>query len=296
MIGSPGSLQQLVVGSSRDAPISRSLAFSAVGAWSVAATLTSSLAPTRRRGARVSLLFPLGCLGAILLRRRSTPALDPATGEGADRGMPRSSDGRELGLVAALVKQAFFLTIRSHYVRTFGIEATASCSRLAISQQVGSLFYAYSRATRSEDQRLVARRARATTHATLERIMLLAAAALLVTSLGASPLLRLLYSHRFDPRQPLIAWRLSAIRRIGSSRGPGLPPPGAPPLAPLRSSFRHARVAYAFPSRPRRNPEHAKRMRSRPRAPLVGISCPVARDAPCPRPRDLPRRRGCLVC
>jgi hypothetical protein len=46
--------------------------------------------------------------------------------------------------------------------------------------------------------------------------MLLAAAALALTSLGAVPLLRLLYSHRFDSAQPLMAWALvGEYGRIG---------------------------------------------------------------------------------
>ncbi len=46
--------------------------------------------------------------------------------------------------------------------------------------------------------------------------MLLAAAALLATRLGSAPLLHLLYSHRFDPAQPLMAWALvGEFGRIG---------------------------------------------------------------------------------
>jgi len=150
MIGVAGvAFQQLVVGIfAGRSDLKGPLAFSAVGGLgSVAATLY--LVPRAGLAGAVlavSLLFPLGCLGAILLRRKEHALLltrlpERALTAGMARGLLTVASS---GLVAALVEQGVFLTIRSHYVRTFGIEANGFLQAgLAISQQVGSLFYAY---------------------------------------------------------------------------------------------------------------------------------------------------------
>ena len=225
MIGVAGvAFQQLVVGIfAGRSDLKGPLAFSAVGGLgSVAATLY--LVPRAGLAGAVlavSLLFPLGCLGAILLRRKEHALLltrlpERALTAGMARGLLTVASS---GLVAALVEQGVFLTIRSHYVRTFGIEANGFLQAgLAISQQVGSLFYAYlaSYAFGKISGLVGAEGTRDYTRKHWSAIMLLAAAALLVTSLGASPLLRLLYSHRFDPAQPLIAWAVvGEYGRIG---------------------------------------------------------------------------------
>ena len=225
MIGVAGvAFQQLVVGIfAGRSDLKGPLAFSAVGGLgSVAATLY--LVPRAGLAGAVlavSLLFPLGCLGAILLRRKEHALLltrlpERALTAGMARGLLTVASS---GLVAALVEQGVFLTIRSHYVRTFGIEANGFLQAgLAISQQVGSLFYAYlaSYAFGKISGVSGAEATRDYTRKHWSAIMLLAAAALLVTSLGASPLLRLLYSHRFDPAQPLIAWAVvGEYGRIG---------------------------------------------------------------------------------
>jgi hypothetical protein len=83
---------------------------------------------------------------------------------------------------------------------------------------VGSLFYAYlasyafgkiSGVSGVDGTRAYTRKHWAT-------LMLLAAVALVATRLGATPLLHLLYSHRFDPAEPLMAWALvGEYGRIG---------------------------------------------------------------------------------
>jgi hypothetical protein len=199
------------------------LAFSAVGGLaSVAATLY--FVPRAGLGGAVlavSILFPLGCLGAFLLRRKEHASILARPHERALTG----ALARDLltvassALVAALVEQGVFLTIRSHYVRTFGVEANGFLQAgLGISQQVGSLFYAYlsSYAFGKISGAAGVGGTREYTRKHWSAIMLLAAAALALTSLGAVPLLRLLYSHRFDSAQPLMAWALvGEYGRIG---------------------------------------------------------------------------------
>lgn len=225
MVGVAGvAFQQLVVGIfAGRSDLKGPLAFSAVGGVaSVAATLY--LVPRAGLGGAVlavSILFPLGCVGAILLRRKEHASILARPHDGIWSG----SVARALltvsstALVAALVEQGVFLAIRSHYVRTFGVEANGLLQAgLGISQQVGSLFYAYlaSYAFGKISGLTGAGATRGYTRKHWSAIMLLAAAALALTSLGAVPLLRILYSHRFDPAQPLMAWALvGEYGRIG---------------------------------------------------------------------------------
>jgi O-antigen/teichoic acid export membrane protein len=225
MVGVAGvAFQQLVVGIfAGRSDLKGPLAFSAVGGLaSVAATLY--LVPRAGLGGAVfavSILFPLGCLGAIALRRKEHASLLTRPGERAltarvARGLLTVASS---ALVAALVEQGIFLAIRSHYVRKFGIEANGFLQAgLGISQQVGSLFYAYlaSYAFGRISGAAGVAGTRDYTRKHWSALMLLAAAALVLTSLGAGPLLRLLYSHRFDPAQPLMGWALvGEYGRIG---------------------------------------------------------------------------------
>ena len=225
MVGIAGiAFQQLVVGIfAGRSDLKGPLLFSAVGGLaSVAATLY--LVPRAGLGGAafaVSILFPLGCLGAIFLRRKehasilARPRERALTGEMA-RGLLTVASS---ALAASLVEQGVFLAIRSHYVRTFGASANGYLQAgLGISQQVGSLFYAYlaSYAFGKISAVSGASATRDYTRKHWSAIMMLAALALVLTSLFATPLLRLLYSHRFDPAQPLMEWALvGELGRIG---------------------------------------------------------------------------------
>ncbi len=169
----------------------------------------------------VAILLPAGCAGALLLHRRDYAPLltsrpKPALPAGLARSLLTVSSA---GLAASLVEQGAFLVLRSHYVRENGIEANGYLQAgLAISQQVGSLFYAYltSYAFGKISGVAGAEGTRAYTRKHWAPLILLAALALIATRLGASSLLRLLYSHRFDPAQPLMAWALvGEFGRIG---------------------------------------------------------------------------------
>jgi O-antigen/teichoic acid export membrane protein len=171
-----------------------------------------------------AVLFPAGCAGMLFLHRREyrpvvasppKPLLTP----GLARVLLKVAGA---GLLSSLVEQGTLLALRSHYVRANGIEANGYLQAgLAISQQVGSLFYAYLASyafgkISGVSGVLGAEGARAYTRKHWGPLMLLAAAALVATRLGATPLLHLLYSHRFDPAEPLMAWALvGEYGRIG---------------------------------------------------------------------------------
>jgi Na+-driven multidrug efflux pump len=169
----------------------------------------------------VSILFPAGCVGALALHRRTyapvlAPPREPALTPGLGRSLLTVAGA---GLLSSLAEQGTFLAVRSHYVRANGIEANGFLQAgLAISQQVGSLFYAYlaSYAFGKISGAAGAEGTRAYTRKHWTPIILLAAVALIAARLGATPLLHLLYSHRFDPAEPLLAWALvGEFGRIG---------------------------------------------------------------------------------
>ncbi len=217
MIGAAGiALQQALQGvfagrSDLRAPLTFAFAGGAV-------SLAASFLLVPRWGLRgaalaAAILFPVGCAGALLLRRGEyLPLMSPRPKPALTSDLARSLlTVAAAGLVSALVEQGTFLALRSHYVRVNGVEANGYLQAgLAISQQVGALFYAYLSSYAfgkiSGVSGVEATRDYTRKHWT--PVMLLAAAAFLVTRLGAGPLLRLLYSHRFDPAQPLMAWTL----------------------------------------------------------------------------------------
>jgi hypothetical protein len=203
----------------------------------------------------VAILFPAWCVGALLIQRREYMSLLALPRERAlTPGLARSLlTVAGAGLVSALVEQGTFLALRSHYVRANGVAANGFLQAgLAISQQVGSLFYAYlaSYAFGKISGTTGAEGTRAYTRKHWAPLMLLAAGALLGTRLGAATLLHLLYSHRFDPAQPLMAWALvGEYGRIGLlTWALGSLPLGGPRLwFPISLVFPAAlAIAYAF--------------------------------------------------
>ena len=217
MIGVAGvALQQVLLGvfagrSDLKAPLTFALAGGGV-------SLAASLLLVPRWGLRgavlaAAILFPVGCAGGLFLRRREYgPVLSPRPKPVLTSGLARSLlTVAAAGLISALVEQGTFLALRSHYVRVNGVEANGYLQAgLAISQQVGALFYAYLSSYAFGKISGVAgvEATRDYTRKHWTPLVLLAAAAFIAARLGAGPLLRLLYSHRFDPAQPLMAWAL----------------------------------------------------------------------------------------
>ena len=168
-----------------------------------------------------AILFPAGCAGALAIHWRVyAPVLTPPRERTLTSGLARSLlTVAGAGLVSALVDQGTFLTLRSHYVRANGVEVNGYLQAgIAVTQQVGALFYVYlgSYAFGQISGMLGADGTRAYTRKHWAPLILLAAVALVATRLGALPLLRLLYSHRFDSAHPLMAWCLvGEFGRIG---------------------------------------------------------------------------------
>ena len=191
------------------------LAFAAVGG-AVSVFATMALVPRfGLSGATLgtALVYPAGILAVLFFRRRE---LDPLT-------IPRPSptmDPREApallqvglaALVLSLADVGALLALRAHYLRTQGVEWNGLLqAAVALSQQVGAVFYAYysgyafgkvSAAGAAGGAAAV----RAYTVRQWRPITLLAFAAAAFAMLAATPLLHVLYSDRFDAARPLMA-------------------------------------------------------------------------------------------
>lgn len=202
------------------------LAFAAVGgAIAVIATLT--LVPRWGLvGATIgaAIIYPAGLLGAVLIRRRDyAPLFAPP---------PRPIfDGREaktlLGIAGAslfllLSDLGVMLTLRSHYVRANGIDSNGLLqAALALSQQVGSIFYAYLSSYAFGKVTAAAAAGGVTaglsgsvgaislyTRRQWTPLLLLAVAVTAFSMIAATPLLHILYSSRFDPARSMMAYTL----------------------------------------------------------------------------------------
>jgi Na+-driven multidrug efflux pump len=203
----------------------------AVGGGGLATLLTLLLVPRfGLPGATVAaaLLFPCGIAAALWHRRREyAEVLGRKPGGGDGPGLAAgglAAHGREmLGvgaamLLLALVDAGSLLALRAHYVRENGLAANGLLqAALALAQQVGSLFYGYlsayafgtiSAAAAGAKDRAAAAAVRAYSRRHWAPLLALAAVCLAITMTCATPLLRLLYSTRFDPARPLLAWTL----------------------------------------------------------------------------------------
>lgn len=166
----------------------------------------------------VTLLYPLGVAGMWAFHARAHhAALEPRPTPLAD--VARREAGPLLrvagaALALSLIDLGTMLALRAHYVRAFGVQANGLLqAALALSQQVGAIFYAYlagyafgkvSSIATTEGTAGV----RAYTRRQWTPLIGLAAIAIAVALVGSAPLLRLLYSSRFDAAQPLMAYAL----------------------------------------------------------------------------------------
>jgi hypothetical protein len=103
------------------------------------------------------------------------------------------------------------LAVRSNYLSVNGVAANGLLqAALALSQQVGTLFYAYlsNYAFGKVSGLGGAAPIRVYTRRHWRPLMLLAAPIFALAMVASAPLLHLLYSSRFDPARPLMAWTL----------------------------------------------------------------------------------------
>ena len=166
----------------------------------------------------LTLLYPLGVLGMLVAHAPAhASALWP-------RPRPLLAiafhEARPLLTVAAaalalsLIDLGTMVTLRSHYLRANGVEANGLLqAALALSQQVGAIFYAYLGGYAFGKINAIAAAegpvgVTAYTRRQWTPLLLLAFVAIALSVVAASPLLRLLYSDRFDAAQPLMALTL----------------------------------------------------------------------------------------
>jgi Na+-driven multidrug efflux pump len=224
----------------------------AAGGAGTATVLTFALVPRLGlAGATVaaSILYPAGFLVALAWSRRrySTALRGSAPFDGAEA---RSMVGiGAAGLLLGLLDQGTLLALRAHYVHAHGVAANGLLqAALALAQMIGSLFYAYltgyafgiiSGAAQAAGGGAPAA-VRAYTRRQWPALILLAALLLGIAMVAAAPLLRLLYSSRFDPARPLMTWTLlGEFGRVGMQVWMlgALPLGGIRLLAPIMLSY-----------------------------------------------------------
>lgn len=166
----------------------------------------------------VTLLYPLGLVGMLVahapahaaaLWPRPRPLLAIAFREARPL---LAVAGAALAL--SLIDLGTMVALRAHYLRANGVEANGLLqAALALAQQVGAIFYAYLGGYAFGKINAVAAvegtaGVTAYTRRQWTPLLLLAFLALGVSIVAASPLLRLLYSDRFDAARPLMAFTL----------------------------------------------------------------------------------------
>ncbi len=166
----------------------------------------------------LTLLYPLGVAGMLVARApRHAAALWP-------RPLPfLTTAWRESGPLLAVAAAALGLNLldlgtmvalRAHYLRTHGVDANGLFqAAVALSQQVGAIFYAYLGSYAFGKVNAVAAAdgtpgVTAYTRRQWLPLLGLALAAVAVSMAGAGPLLHLLYSERFEAARPLLAYAL----------------------------------------------------------------------------------------
>jgi hypothetical protein len=155
-------------------------------------------------------------------------------------------------LVLALVDQGTLLALRAHLIHEHGFRTNGyTQAALALAQQTGAIFYAYlgtyafGMISAAPDVALV----RAYTRKHWNAILALTAVVCVAVVVASGPLLRLLYSDRFDPARSLLGWTLlgefgrvaMVVWALGS-----LPLGGVPLWFPIMLSF-PASLALAYP-------------------------------------------------
>lgn len=153
--------------------------------------------------------WPVAILGTLALSRHTyTEAFAPAPAPRFDPAEGRSMlKVAAAALMLALLDQGTLLALRSHYVRIEGLDANGLLqSALALSQQLGAVFYGYlggyafGRISGAAGVDGIA----AYTRRQFGPLVGIAALAFVVAAAAAGPLLHLLYSARFDAARPMV--------------------------------------------------------------------------------------------
>jgi len=161
----------------------------------------------------IAVFAPAAVAGVLLLHRRSyRGTLSPVPKPPLDLALARSILGvGAAALVLTLVDLGTMITVRSHYLGLNGTAANGLLqAALALSQQVGTLFYAYlsNYAFGKVSGAGGVAEVRVYTQRHWRPLIALAALLFALAMVASTPLLHLLYSSRFDPARPLMAWAL----------------------------------------------------------------------------------------
>ena len=163
----------------------------------------------------ISVMYPVGLLGALVVRHRAyAPAFTRPTSPLFDLGEARALlKVAGAALVLSLLDLGTLLAIRSSYLRANGVAANGLLqAALALSQQVGSVFYAYlARYAFGRVSAAAAEGGEGVAQYTRRQwtpLLIVAALGIGFTMVAATPLLHLLYSSRFDPARPMMAYAL----------------------------------------------------------------------------------------
>lgn len=184
------------------------------GAASVAATF--ALVPAWGLAGAVvggAMLYPAGLLAVLLVHRADyVPPLRPRPRPLIDRSAARAMLAIGAGSLAlALADQGVMLALRAHLVRAHGLEVNGYAqAALALSQQVGGVFYVYlaSYAFGRLSGLGTPAAMRDFTRTVGPPLVGLAAVAIVVAMAAGGMLLRLFYSERFEPADALLRWML----------------------------------------------------------------------------------------
>jgi O-antigen/teichoic acid export membrane protein len=166
----------------------------------------------------IAILCPLGIAG-ILARhaRRHAAAIWPRP-RSMGAAIRRESGGLlrvgGAALALGLLDLGTMLALRSHYLRAYGVEANGLLqAAIALSQQVGAVFYAYLAAYAFGKINAIAKAdgvegVRAYSRRQWPPLLALAFLAIGASIIAAGPLVHILYSSRFDAARPLMAFAL----------------------------------------------------------------------------------------
>ncbi len=160
-----------------------------------------------------AMLGPAGIAGVLILHRHAyARTLAPMPRPPIDWSLARSILGvGAAALALTLVDLGTMVTVRSHYLGVHGVAANGLLqAALALSQQVGTLFYAYlsNYAFGKVSATGEVAGIQVYTRRHWRPLILLATLAFATAMVASTPLLHLLYSSRFDPARPLMAWAL----------------------------------------------------------------------------------------
>ncbi len=207
-----GSLQGLFAGRSDvRATVTYAIVGNVAACGVVAALLPAFGLPGAVFGA--ACFYAAAIAGTLWWHRRDyAPFFFPSPRPRVDAGIARRMLNVSLAALAlSFLDQGVLMVVRTHFARVQGYDANGLLqAALALSQQVGAVFYSYLSAYAFGKVSGAADPAGIGDYTRRQATPLLAVAlaGFAVAMLGAIPLLHLLFTNRFDGAAPMLAWML----------------------------------------------------------------------------------------